>query len=259
MPKFKVWLILISISLIVLDKYSFISNLRASVVIFLQKHGSSLVYRVQNYPHLLLLQSSQQQELVQQNTKLRKEVEEYSLLLKQSTNQTQELKALSTLNQPNMYEDFKPVVVRAVLDVNYFVNNQLLIDQGQNSQLQVGMAIVNKDGVVGQIATLNQNNAQVSLLTNPEFKIYVQQSISKSKMLAQGGGNNSVIVHYLAKNDTIKAGDILETTGLDDIYPAHLPVVKVRKIFYENNGFNSALCEPVVDFNHLQYLLVLKK
>jgi rod shape-determining protein MreC len=77
-------------------------------------------------------------------------------------------------------------------------------------------------------------------------------------MLAQGIGNGNIMVRYIDKQDKIKEGDILETTGLDDIYPAHIPVAKIIKVFYENNGFNSALCVPIVDFHKLQYILVLK-
>ena len=66
------------------------------------------------------------------------------------------------------------------------------------------------------------------------------------------------IIIIISKNDTIKEGDLLVTTGLDNIYPADLPVARIIKIFYENNGFNSALCEPIVNFNILKYILVMK-
>lgn len=258
MHKFKIWLILFSIGLIAVDKYSFISNVRDIAIIFMQKQTSLLFYRIKSYPQLLLLRTTQQQALADQNIILKKQVEEYSILLKQSKNQAQDLKAVNKLNQNNIYENFIPIVAKAILDVNFFVSNQLLIDQGSNKGIKLGSALVNKDGVIGLVANVNQKNAQVALITNPEFKIYVQQSVTKSKMLAQGGGNNLIMVHYIAKNDPIKTGDILETTGLDDVYPANLPVAKVLKVFYENNGFNSALCQPVVDFHQLQYVLVLK-
>ena len=134
----------------------------------------------------------------------------------------------------------------------------MLIDVGSNKGSQIGAAVVNREGVIGQVYNVNANSSQVTLITNPEFKIYVEQSVTKSKMLAQGSGNGNIIVRYLDKNDKIQAGDILETTGLDDVYPARVPVAKVVKVFYENNGFNSALCVPVVDFHQLQYVLVLK-
>ena len=258
MRRFKIWLILLSIGLLALDKYSLISNLRDSVIIFVQKQASILSYRIKSYPGLFMLQKSQQQKLSQQNVQLKKQVEEYSLLLKQSKNQTQDLKATNELNPNGVYDDFKLSVAKAILDVNFFVNNQLLIDQGADKNLKVGLAIVNREGVIGQISNVNQHNSQVTLITNADFKIYVQQSVTKSKMLAQGGGNNLIQVRYIAKNDKIKAGDILETTGLDDVYPGGIPVAKVVKVFYENNGFNSAICAPVVDFHQLQYVLVLK-
>ena len=118
--------------------------------------------------------------------------------------------------------------------------------------------VANKDGIIGQISTVDSKNSQVNLITNPKFKIYLQVMPSKSKMLAQGMGNNQLIVKYISKSDKIKVGDTLVTTGLDSLYPANIPVARIIKIFYENNGFNSAICVPVVDFNKLQYVLVFR-
>jgi len=133
-----------------------------------------------------------------------------------------------------------------------------LIDKGSDDGIDVGQAVVNKLGVIGQIGVVNLKNSQTILITNQDYKIYLQNSITKSKMLAQGIGSNKLLVKYIDKNEKIAIGDILVTTGLDDVYPANLPVAKVIKVFYENTGFNSALCVPVVDFNKLQYVLVLK-
>ena len=124
MHKFKLWLILISIGLIAFDKYSFISNFRDSVVIWMQKQTSLLFYRIQSYPRLLLLHTTQQQELASQNTQLKKQIEEYSLLLKQSKNQTHDVAAVNQLNPNGVYDDFSQIVAKAILDVNFFVNNQ---------------------------------------------------------------------------------------------------------------------------------------
>lgn len=256
---YKLWLILLGIGLIALDKFSFISTVRDTVVVFVERHVSLLFYRVKNYPQLLILNTTQQQELARQNVELKKQVEQYSVLLQQTKNQAQDLKNVQGLNADGMYNDFEQIVAKAVLDVNFFMNNQLLLDVGKNKNIKLGDAVVNKDGVIGQVANVNQLNSQVMLVTNQDFKIYVQSAKSKAKMLAQGGGNNTIVVNYIDKNDDIKPGDILETTGLDDVHPDNIPVAKVVKVFYENNGFNSALCSPIVNFDQLQYVLVLQK
>lgn len=255
----KLWLIVFGIGLIALDKFSFISTVRDTVVVFVERHVSLLFYRVKNYPQLLILNTTQQQQLAKQNAELKKQVEQYSVLLQQTKNQAQDLKNVQGLNADGVYNDFEQIVAKAVLDVNFFMNNQLLLDIGKNKNIKLGDAVVNKDGVIGQVANVNQLNSQVMLVTNPDFKIYVQSAKSKAKMLAQGGGHNTIVVNYIDKNDDIKPGDILETTGLDDVYPDNIPVAKVVKVFYENNGFNSALCSPIVNFDQLQYVLVLQK
>lgn len=256
---YKLWLILLGISLIILEKYSFISTVRDTATVFLEKQISLFFYRITSYPKLVILNTTQQQQLAKQNAELKKQVQEYSVQLQQTKNKNEELKNVQDLSSRDDYSDFHQVVAKAILDVNFFVNSQMLIDIGTNRQVTVGNAIVNKEGVVGQVSSVNKTSSQLTLITSPDFKIYLQSVKSNTKMLAQGGGHNTIVVNYIDKNDKVEPGDILETTGLDDIYPANIPVAKVIKVFYENNGFNSALCAPVVNFDTLQYVLVLQR
>lgn len=259
MIRIKIWLIIISLILILLDKFSFISKFRDSSAINIQKQVGLLQFRITNYPKLVLLEHARQKQLEVENRQLKKQVEQYSIELRQQTNQKQDLAEFKDLKAAHVqYDDFKTHIAQAIIDVNYLVNNKVLLDKGLDDGIEVGQAVVNKFGVIGQIGIVNKNNSQTILITNQDYKIYLQNSVTKSKMLAQGIGENKLLVKYIDKSEKIAIGDTLVTTGLDDVYPANLPVAKVIKVFYENNGFNSALCVPVVDFNKLQYVLVLK-
>lgn len=259
MFRIKLWLIIFSLLLISLDKFSFVSRVRDCVTIYMQKQTSLLIYRLDSYPRLVLLQFSQQRQLEQENVNLKRQVQQYAIRLKQQTNQAGDAEAIASLNlQSTLYKNFNTILASAVVDINYLVNDKLLIDKGKDSGLASGMAVANKDGIIGQISIVDSNNSQVNLITNPNVKIYLQAMPSKSKMLAQGIGNNELIVKYISKSDKVKVGDVLVTTGLDNLYPANIPVARVTKVFYENNGFNSAICAPVVDFDKLQYVLVFK-
>lgn len=259
MTRIKIWLIIISIALIFLDKFSFIYKFRDLAAISIQKQIALFEFRITSYPKLVLLQHSEQKHLEVENRQLKKQLEQYSIALKQQSNQEHDIAELKDLNAVHsLHDGFKSILSRAIIDVNYLVNNKLLIDKGYNDEVRVGQSVVNKNGVIGQVGIVNQKNAQVILITNQDYKIYLQNSVTKSKMLAQGIGNDKLLVKYINKNERVTVGDVLVTTGLDDIYPANIPVAKIIKVFYENNGFNSALCVPVVDFNKLQYVLVLK-
>ena len=56
----------------------------------------------------------------------------------------------------------------------------------------------------------------------------------------------------------LAAGDLILTSGLGGTYPANISigqVLSVRKL--ENDLFQSATIQPVVDFNELQAVLVI--
>lgn len=259
MLRFKIWLIGLSILLIVLDKYSFIGRVRDYTSIFLLKQTSSIQYRIVNYPRLVFLQRAEQNKLQSENQQLKKELEQYAIHDKQQANRGLEESAIDELNSHRkLYDHYTVIIAKAMIDVNYLINNKLLIDKGSNNGITIGDTVVNKDGVIGQVVLVNENNSQIQLITNPDNKIYLQSQISKAKMLAEGIGEGQISVKFINKEEKIQVGDILTTTGLDNLYPGNIPVAKIIKIFYENNGFNSALCVPVTDFNKLQYVSVLK-
>ncbi len=259
MNRFKLIVLGFCIVIILLDKYSFISKIRDYTSVYIQKQTTSLIYRIRNYPKLVLLQKTEQRSLETENIKLKQQLERYSILLNQQKNLGVDSKDLMMLaTQTKLYTNFDIIIARAIIDINYLVNNKLLIDKGKKDDITTGEAVVNQVGVIGQVGDTNDKNAQIILITNPNLKIYLQMPNTQSKMLAQGIGNNKLIVKYINKSSNLKVGDVLVTTGLDNIYPANVPVAKVVQVFYENNGFNSAICEPIADYNKLQYVVVLK-
>lgn len=258
MSRIKIWLILCSIILILLDKYSFINKIRTYTTIYIQNQFNFILNKIINYPSLIFLRIEKQKTLEQENNKLKQQIEKYSYLIKQESNLLNESFAINSITEEaKLYNKFSVIVAKAIIDINYLINNKLLINKGANNNIEKGLAVINKYGVIGQISDNFNHNAQVTLITNPNFKLYVQ-TIDKVKMLAQGISNNKMAIKYINKDSKIKVNDILYTTGLDTIYPANIPVAKIIKVFYEDNGFNSAICEPVVDFNKIQYILVLK-
>jgi rod shape-determining protein MreC len=257
MLKFRIWLIIISITLIILDRYSFINQVRSYIAVYIQNKVNFINDKVINYPNLVLYHFEKQKTLEQENTHLKQQLEKYSYLDKQESNLFNQSININELSHTaRLYNTFSVIVAKAIIDINYLINDKLLADIG-NDKVEVGLAVINKQGVIGQISNTFNKNSQITLITNPEFKIYVQ-TMNKVKMLAQGISDNKLIVKYISKNSAIKVNDILYTTGLDNIYPGDIPVARIVKIFYEDNGFDSAICEPIVNFNKIQYIVVLK-
>lgn len=255
--KQKLFLIILGIIFIILDKFTLISTVRAYSTIFIQKQIHALTLKLINYPHYVFLQKNKQNQLSSENQVLKQQLEEYSLLVKQSSNKIKDVSAIITLQNKSLFTGFQVIIARAIINVNYLLKNSVLIDKGSSNDIQLGKAVVNSDGIIGQVSTVNQKNAEITLITNPDFKIYLEDALTHSKMLAQGAGIGGLIIKFISKNDPIKVGDILVSTGLDDIYPGNIPAAKINRIFQENNGFNTAYCLPIVDFKNLQYVSIL--
>jgi rod shape-determining protein MreC len=259
MLRVKLLLMAICVLTIMLDKFSFIGYVRDYFTVYVQKHVQVTLYRLKTYPYLFLLDTKKQRQLEQENVALRQRVERDSLLLQQQNNRGVDVSMLKALNNVSLlYNDtFDVIAARAVINTAYLTDDYLLIDKGSAARVRLGAAVINQTGVIGQVCDVNAANAKIMLITNPDFHIYLQTTNNHSKMLAQGIGNGHILARYINKSADLKIGDVLVTTGLDNTYPANIAVARISKIFYEDNGFDSALCDPVVDYNKLQYVMVL--
>ena len=259
MLRLKIIIIIIGISFICLDHYSKINIIRDSLSIIIHNNINKFNYKIKFYPQWFFLQKTRQRNLELENSKLRKQIEKYVALVNIQSNKNKDINEIDELNVlKHAYSNYQIIVSRIIIDVNYLINNKMLLNIGALNNISVGETVINKNGVVGQIREVSSRASEVFLLTNPDYKIYVQNEVTKVKMLLQGLGNNQLIIKYINKKDNVKIGDVLVTTGLDDLYPANVPVAKVIKVYYANNGFNTAICSPMVDFNKLQYVLVIK-
>lgn len=250
----KLRLIFISIGLILLDKYAYIGAIREDISLSVHEQIMNTVGNIKSYPGRFLLQSYNENKLIADNEDLQKKLNQVNFALKEQQNKSEDIHSLNVL--PNKLSNFNTIVGKVYLDSNYFQNSKIMIDIGENESVAVGDAVINQEGVIGQISKVNLTTSEVSLIKDIDFKIFVKNS-SNIKMLLNGT-NIGLRADYIAKDTELVEGDILYTTGLDEVFPANIPVAKITQLQIENNGFNVALCSAIVDFNKIKYVLVVQ-
>ena len=75
-----------------------------------------------------------------------------------------------------------------------------------------------------------------------------------------GMSNGLLDLRYVPYHMDVKVGDVLETSGLDNIYPAGFPIAKVVKV--DRNpafAFTQIHCEPLAAVENSNEVLVLNK
>ena len=136
---------------------------------------------------------------------------------------------------------------------------KIVIDRGGQSEVRLGLPVIDGSGVVGQVTRVFPFTSEVTLLTDKEQAIPVQVLRNGLRSVAYGRGQSGLLdLRFVAPNADILVGDVLITSGLDGVYPAGLAVAKVIKVESSAAGaFGDVLCQPLAGIDRHRQLLIL--
>ena len=107
----------------------------------------------------------------------------------------------------------------------------LVVDKGTSDGVYNGQALVDADGIVGQVIEAGVASAQCILISDPGHDLPVEVNRSGVRTIARGTGDyNTLNLPFLPNNADIEPGDLLVTSGLGDAFPAGYPVAVVETV-----------------------------
>jgi rod shape-determining protein MreC len=116
------------------------------------------------------------------------------------------------------------------------LRQRIVINKGGRDGVFVNEAVVDANGVLGQVARIGPWSAEVILATDPEHAIPVEVTRNSLRSIAVGAGNSGeLVLPYLAVNSDVKSGDLLVSSGLGGVFPAGLPVARITGVRREAN------------------------
>ncbi len=116
------------------------------------------------------------------------------------------------------------------VDANPYEHN-LVIDIGSRDGVYDGQAIVDADGVVGQVIATGVMTAQAVLISDTDHALPVEVNRNGLRTIAVGTGEiDELDLPFLPNNADIEAGDLLVTSGLGGAFPAGYPVAVVERV-----------------------------
>lgn len=153
------------------------------------------------------------------------------------------------------------VIVAELLSVDQNPYRQLIeIDKGSSDGVEIGHAVIDDFGIMGQVIHVNPQSASIILISDPEHAIPVQFIRSGTRSVAFGRGSTRQLeLRYLPATADIMLDDELVTSGLGGRFPADYPVAKVTAINEDRvHGFVSVLAEPKARLDSSREVLVIK-
>jgi rod shape-determining protein MreC len=139
---------------------------------------------------------------------------------------------------------------------------KVVVDRGSQHDVRPGQAVIDESGLVGQVTRVLPLASEVTLITDKNQAVPVQNLRNGARSVVFGIGRDDVLeLRFMPVNTDIQVGDTLVTSGIDGLYPAGFPVATVAAVDRSaTNAFARIECTPSAGVNRGSLvLLVLDK
>jgi len=152
------------------------------------------------------------------------------------------------------------VLVAELLAVNLApYEHVVVVNKGSRFGVSSGQAVLDENGIVGQVAEALPLSSEIILITDPNHAIPVQVNRNGLHTIAIGSGQlNKLNLPFLPNNADIVPGDLLITSGLGGVFPQGYPVALVSSFLEQpDKPFAVIEAEPSAALNTSRELLIV--
>jgi rod shape-determining protein MreC len=105
------------------------------------------------------------------------------------------------------------------------------LNRGLVDGVYVGQALIDAQGVVGQVVRVGPLTSEAVLITDADHAVPVSVNRNGLRTIAVGTGDAGRLrLPYLTNNADVAIGDLLVSSGLGGVFPAGYPVGRVTEI-----------------------------
>ena len=129
------------------------------------------------------------------------------------------------------------------------------IDRGSRFA-RPGMAVLAPDGVVGRVDKIFDDYSDVMLVTDARSKIAVEVARNRAQGILHGDSEYGCIVD-VPKDYEIEPGDLVQTSGVDELFPKGHPIGRVVEIEQLVGDQQRLHVKPEVRFDRVDVVWVV--
>lgn len=203
--------------------------------------------------------------LIAENEQLQEQIDELSTQLTNTRLQQSELDTLRELyDLDQTYADYKTTGAHVIGKgtSNWF--NTFTIDKGSKDGIKVDMNVIAGSGLVGIVTDVGKNYAVVRAIIDDTSNVSGMILSNNDNCIVSGNlksmteSNMITFSNLEDSEDKVSTGDSVVTSNISDKYLPGLLIGYVTDITEDNNNLTkSGEITPVVDFKHLQDVLVI--
>jgi rod shape-determining protein MreC len=200
-----------------------------------------------------------QGQLLDENHRLRQEVEQLRLRMLRLGDVEQEL---SRLGDAVSYSAPLPGEIRAV-DVVYadhasWLRSLLLYTGGRPAA--PNQPVLAPAGLVGRVVVVSGPYAKVQLITDRAAAVGGMVLRTRRQGVVRGNGQEAggLLLDYVPLSADVRPGDVVLTAGIDGVYPRGIPIGTVVSVEPGGQLFHRIRLAPAVDLGTLDQVYLLE-
>lgn len=133
------------------------------------------------------------------------------------------------------------------------------LNRGLVDGVYVGQALIDAEGVIGQVVRVGPLTSEAVLITDPDHAVPVSVNRNGVRTIAVGTGDRGRLrLRNLTNNADIVVGDVLISSGLGGVFPAGYPVARVVEVTRRpDQPFAEVIAEPASSLDRDREVLLV--
>ena len=139
-------------------------------------------------------------------------------------------------------------------------SKRVLINKGARGGVFVGQALLDANGLMGQVDEVLPFSAWALLITDSHHVIPVEVNRNGERALARGSSTTAIELElvFVTQTQDIKAGDRLVSSGMGQIYPKNYPVAEIVSVFADpGQDFATIKARPLAQLASTRHVMLV--
>ncbi|MGN0315520.1 MAG: rod shape-determining protein MreC [Fusicatenibacter sp.] len=205
------------------------------------------------------------QKLAQENEELERQIKELTEENNRLALGQEELERLQDLYELDQsYSEYEKVAAQVISKDPGNWYSTFVINKGSNAGIQKDMNVIADGGLVGIVTEVNSNSATVRSIIDDSSSVSAMTASTQDNCIVTGDlrlmDEGKLAFSQMNTNDTVAVGEKIVTSNISEKYLKGILIGYISEVTEDSNHLtNKGYIIPVVDFQHISEVLVIKE
>jgi rod shape-determining protein MreC len=151
----------------------------------------------------------------------------------------------------------KTVAAQVIGSSGSDLSRSIYIDKGSNDGIGADMAVITSGGIVGKVLRVYPSTSLVLMINDQSSGVGAMLEKSRLQGVLHGTANGEVVLERVMSDEQVAPGEVVLSSGGDQIFPKGLPVGTVSSVSPGRELFLNIQVKPSADLSRLEEVLVV--